>query len=181
MKRLFSDKREAFYGFARMMHLPRLPRGELINYIRKTFKKHGVDTSIGASKCITKKTECHPYYTQYLCQIIYYALGKKREVTKDDVEIGYEESINLHRTYFDSLWERLMHESLLQLNICRHIASGDERSLYKAFDERRQNIYGAIASLTRKGILTSNEGGYAFTDPLFKDYILIREKESSLK
>ncbi|MEA3458289.1 MAG: hypothetical protein U9R21_06375, partial [Candidatus Thermoplasmatota archaeon] len=123
--------------------------------------------------CITSKTDCHPYYTQFVCQLIYYRVkGESGIVTKNDVAMNYEKAVDLHRAYFDDLWQRLAHASLLQLNICRYLASGGRNSLYSVFDERRQNIYHAINSLIDKGIIAKDSNmHYLLVDPLLKDYI----------
>jgi len=175
MKKLFYDKGSAFFGFSRVIYLPKLPENPLQNYIQKMFKKNDVNISNEEASYITSKTDCHPYYTQYLCQIIYLTLkDKRKEINKQYIDACYKEVISLQKPYLDSLWERLMHESILQLNICQHLATGDPRSPYSFFDIRRQNVYRSLSGLVAKGILTLKGKKYSFTDPLFKDYLRMR-------
>ncbi len=175
MKRLFSDKREAFYGFSRIVYLPKIDESDFIDYIIKTYEREGIKISLPAAKKITEKTDCHPYYTQYVCQIMFLQVkGEKKEIGLEDVEESYKKAIEMHLPYFDDLWQRLMHASLLQLNICRHLAK-DGTSPYKVFDDKRQNIYRALGSLKDKGIIRGDKSVYSFVEPLFRDYILLRE------
>ena len=173
MNRLFSDKKSAFYGFSRVLSLPKISEKAFNAYIARTFRKQNIEISKDVAGCITSKTDCHPYYTQFVCQLIYYRVkGESDIVTKDDVAMSYEKAVDLHRAYFDDLWQRLAHASSLQLNICRYLASGGRNSLYSVFDERRQNIYHAINSLIDKGIIAKGSNThYLLIDPLFKDYI----------
>lgn len=174
MNRLFSDKSETFYGFSRIIYLPKIPKSDFIGYIIKTFEMQGIKISFSVAKKIVEKTDCHPYYTQYVCQIIFYEVkGEKKQITIKDIEECYKKAIDMHRTYFDDIWGRLMHTSLLQLNICRHLAV-DTTSPYKVFDDKRQNIYRALSSLKDKGIIRQDKSVYSFIDPLFRDYIILR-------
>jgi len=173
MNRLFTDKKSAFYGFSRVLSVPKISEKAFNTYIVQTFNDQNIEISKDATGHITSKTDCHPYYTQFVCQLVYYKVkGEKDVITINDVTISYEKAIDLHRAYFDDLWQRLAHASSLQLSICRYLASGGKDSLYSVFDERRQNIYRAINSLIDKGIIIKDSNTqYFLTDPLFKDYI----------
>lgn len=172
MNRLFSDKKSAFYGFSRVLTLPKISEKEFKTYIIQTFKKQNIEIPENIARYITSKTDCHPYYTQFVCQQIYYRVkGESDVVTEDDVHASYEKAIDLHRAYFDALWQRIAHASSLQLNICRYLASGGKESLYSVFDERRQNVYHAINSLIDKGIIVKEESRYLLIEPLFRDYV----------
>lgn len=173
MNRLFSDKKSAFYGFSRVLSLPKISEKAFNAYITQTFKEQNIEISKKVTGYVTSKTDCHPYYTQFVCQLLYYRVkGEKDSVTMDDVAMSYEKAVGLHRAYFDDLWQRLAHASSLQLDICRYLASGGRASLYSVFDERRQNIYHAVNSLIDKGIIIKdNTMHYLLVDPLFKEYI----------
>ena len=173
MNRLFTDKKSAFYGFSRVLSLPKISEEAFNTYILQTFKDQNIKISRDITGYITSKTDCHPYYTQFVCQLVYYRVkGEKDVITTDDVTVSYDKAIDLHKAYFDDLWQRLAHASTLQLSICKHLASGRRNSLYSAFDDQRQNIYHAINSLINKGIIIKDSNAqYFLADPLFKDYI----------
>lgn len=176
MTRLFSEKKSAFYGFGRVLPLPKIAQKDFSAYIIKTFKENLIDVSDDVAAYITQITDCHPYYTQFVCQILYYGVqGKTDRVTQKDVKAFYEKAIDLQRPYLDGLWQSLAHTSLLQLNICRYLASGGSDSLYSVFDERRQNIYHAVHSLLDKGVIVKDIAGhFTLVDPLFREYITKR-------
>lgn len=175
MNHLFCDKKSAFYGFSRVLSLPRISERAFEEYIIQTFNKQKIKISKETARCITGKTDCHPYYTQFVCQQIYFRLkGESDVVTVDDVNGSYKKAVDLHRAYFDDIWQRITHASSLQLSICRYLASNGKDSLYSVFDERRQNVYHAINSLIDKGIIVKDDTCYVLIDPLFKDYIYNR-------
>ncbi len=180
MNRLFTDKKEAFYGFCRIIDLPKIPEDSFATYIINSYKRRDITISKETVKNIVMKTECHPYYTQYVCHVIYFAVkGEKNKICMEDVELGYKSAMELHRAYFDNLWHRIMQESMLQLKLLIYLAANYEKSPYTVFDDRRQNIYAALTSLMTKGMILKENNRYRILDPLFKNYIVQQEKGES--
>lgn len=61
LQTLFADRRQAFYRFATMLHLPPIPHAEWVSYITKKFA--GVDMTItdDAIRLLLDKTGGHPF------------------------------------------------------------------------------------------------------------------------
>lgn len=175
MNEIFLDKRGAFYGFCQVMELAPIPKQAFKDYISKTFERAGVDIELETIDDVLERTACHPYYTQYLCQVIYLNVKERGKVEKGDVEGCFEQMMHLQQTYLEGIWASLKHDSVLQLRICLHLSSRPRASVYSEFDDTRQNVYASLQSLLRKGHIRREEGGYELTDPLFREYLKRKE------
>ena len=171
MNDIFVEKKGPFYGFCHVIELGPVPEKAFKKYIHGTFKKVKVKISDSALDKILSLTSCHPYYTQYLCQVLYLNKRNMKKVTEDDINECFEQMIDLQQTYLDSIWVSLKHESVLQLKICLFLSKHPDKSVYSEFDDNRQNIYSALRSLINKGIVRRKEKRYELVDPLFKKYL----------
>jgi len=170
---LFGNRKEAFYGFADAIDLPPIPKDAFSNYIKRTFNSVKIECSSSIISQILELTEGHPYYTQLLCQLLYYRVrGVRDEIEAKDVREAFEEALLSQSSYLDDLWYNLSRSSPVQLAICRLLASDMEASPYVSLSDTKQNIYYALSSLVKKGILRKDGERYSFTDPFFREYIL---------
>jgi AAA+ ATPase superfamily predicted ATPase len=175
MNEIFLDKRGAFYGFCQVMELAPIPKQAFKDYISKTFERAGVYIELETIDDVLERTACHPYYTQYLCQVIYLNVKERGKVEEGDVEGCFEQMMHLQQTYLEGIWASLKHDSVLQLRICLHLSSRPRASVYSEFDDTRQNVYASLQSLLRKGHIRREEGGYELADPLFREYLKRKE------
>jgi hypothetical protein len=170
MENLFTKRSEAFYGFGKMISIGPIQKDAFVPYIVDTYKDLGIRISPDIAGKIVELAGGHPYYVNYLCQTIYLLVkGERREITEDDIKKGYEISVMNEITYFEKIWFDLR-RAPLQARVVRHLARSD-LSPYKAFDESRQNVHGALTSLRHKGIIAELNGKYEFVSPLFKTYL----------
>ncbi len=170
MENLFTKRSEAFYGFGRIISIGPIQKDAFVPYIVDTYKDVGIRISPDIAGKIVELAGGHPHYVNYLCQTIYLLVkGERREITDGDIKKGYEISVMNETTYFEKTWFDLR-RAPLQAQIVRHLARSD-LSPYKAFDESRQNVYGALTSLRHKGIIVGLNGKYEFVNPLFKTYL----------
>ncbi len=175
MNEIFVDKKGAFYGFCRVLELDPIPLPAFREYILDTFERAGIKIPAETVNDILGRTACHPYYTQFLCQVLYLYVKGKRKVEKKDLEECFAQMMRLQQTYLDSIWTSLKHDSVLQLEICLFLSSHTVKSVYSEFDEARQNIHASLQSLLRKGVLRRAGKGYELVDPLFKEYLKRKE------
>lgn len=170
MENLFTKRSEAFYGFGHIITLGPIGKEEFVPYIVQTYRDLGVRASPEIAGRIVELAGGHPYYVNYLCQTIYLLVrGARDEIGEDDVRRGYETSVTNETTYFEKIWFDLR-RAPLQARIAKHLARSGE-SPYRAFDESRQNIHGALTSLRHKGIIAELNGRYEFVNPLFRSYL----------
>ncbi len=171
MNEMFIDKKGAFYGFCRVIELDTVPISPFKDYIDETFNGVGIDIPSEEIDEILEKTNGHPYYTQYLCQVLYLDVKDGKTVKHGDVDRAFEQVLEQQRTYLDDIWGSIKSDSILQLKICLFLSSSEHGSVYSYFDDAKQNIYAALQSLSRKGFVRKTEEGYKLVDPLLKEYL----------
>ena len=170
MENLFTKRSEPFYGFGKIITVGPVRKDAFVPYIIQTYGDLGIRISTNLAGRIVELAGGHPYYVNYLCQTIYLLVkGEKKEIVEKDIEMGYEVSVTNETTYFEKIWFDLR-RAPLQARIVKHLARSDE-SPYRAFDESRQNVYGALTSIRHKGIIAEQNGKYEFVNPLFKTYL----------
>lgn len=175
MKNLFTNPKEAFYKFGRIIYLDVIEEKVFKNHIKKTYHKCNFDCPDAIIDGLLKISECHPYYTQLICQQIYYSLlEKKRKIDEKDLSEGVFGAVLAERSGFDALWSNLS-ERKHDILLIKHIALTGE-SPYQLKDIERQRIYQALQSLEFRGIIKRlGKGNYAIKDPLFNQYIKFRK------
>lgn len=171
MDSLFRDRKEAFYGFATPVELPSISRQAFSRYIKRTFTSENIESSSAVISRILDLTEGHPYYTQLLCQVLYYRVRDRKEIKIEQVNDAFEEALLMQQSYLEGLWSSLSRTAPLQLLICRLMASKEGASPYVELNDTKQNIYYGMRSLLRKGILRKDDGSYELVDPLLSEYL----------
>lgn len=176
MEELFAKKRSAFFRFGRIFHLSFLSVEAFTRHIKRSFDQVGIGIEGPAIEGILSRTMCHPYYTQLVCQICYLTVkGIKTEVSPADVQESYRKAVLFEKSYFEEMEISLM-ENKYQLLLLRQLIS-DEGSAYRLGGINKQYIYKLIVALQRRGVIKRVEKGrYAFVDPLFKEYLKLREE-----
>lgn len=171
MKEIFAEKKSAFYKFGRIINLDEISQEEFAEYISRKFKEENILLSPEIIKQLLKKTRCHPYYTQLLCQHIYYLVkGEKTIVNQDDLLTGYENAISSESTYLEKMWEEMSYAPA-QLSLLMKIAKGCKK-LYSLENENGINVTRSIKSLLRKGIIRKKAKSYIIIDPFFQEYLI---------
>lgn len=174
MKQIFAAEKSAFYKFGRIIELKEISSEDFMEYISRKFKEENIHVPTSVIKHLLEKTRCHPYYTQLLCQYIYYLIkGEKTVVDDDDFLIAYENAFNSEITYLEKMWEE-MSSTLAQLSLLIKIAKGN-RKLYslKNGNDTNINVSRSINSLLRKGIICKKDkNNYMIIDPFFEEYLI---------
>lgn len=172
MNDIFTDKKAAFYKFARILTLDSIDRRAFEEYITSKFKSVGITIPSDSLDFILEKTACHPYYTLKVCQTLYL-------VNKDDKKVidlkKTEESFYLsflsERSYLDEVWAKIKSKKYLA-DVIRAVS--DEKSPYEALKGRidRQYIYNALSTLEDMGLVRKlARGDYRLIDPFLSVYL----------
>lgn len=170
MKNIFAAKKSPFFRFAMSFEIGNLPESDTSKYIKREFTSLGFVISNETIKEITELTDCHPYYTQLLCQKIYIDVkGEKKLIGSVDVKNALESALLAERQYFEEMWERLREKKNHAL-IAKKIAEGI--SPYEILSMDRQLIYHHLRSLEKMGIIKKiKKGYYKIIDPFFRGFI----------
>ncbi len=180
MKKLFTSKAEAFYGFGKLLALDPLPEKELVDYLTRTFKKGGFKVSREVCSLIAERTDHHPHFTKILSQsILDLALRNKiKTIDNNLVDDGFELALLRIKGELDSEWN-ILSKATLQKKILKFLAH-EKGKLYAKdsfSDADRSQLYFALSELERKGIIRKEKKGkYTFINPFFPEYILLLEE-----
>ena len=170
MWKLFTDSKQAFFRFAKIVELGPIPYQPVLDYITDKFFQIGVKIEPLIAQEILSRTKGHPYYTQLLCQNIYLSL-KANEVKGEDISSAFEEIIISEKSYFEELWENLKSRRYF-LEVIRFLAEGNCNP-YRIPKMQRQQVYYVVSKLEEGGFIRKVEQGkYAVKDPVFKEFIV---------
>ncbi len=174
MKQIFAAEKSAFYKFGRIIELKEILSEDFMEYISRKFKEENIHIPTTVIKYLLEKTRGHPYYTQLLCQYVYYLIkGEKTVVDDDDFLIAYENAFNSEITYLEKIWEE-MSSTPAQLSLLMKIAKGNCK-LYslKNGNGTNINVFRSINSLLKKGIISKKDKNrYIVIDPFFEEYLI---------
>jgi AAA+ ATPase superfamily predicted ATPase len=100
---MFNARKRPFFQSALNYQLKPLPAAEIIEFIVKQFKQNGKIILEEHAALIAQLVECHPYYMQKFCFLLYSQVDKK--VSEKDV-------FNAYNLLFEN--EKFVFESILQ-------------------------------------------------------------------
>lgn len=171
---LFSNPNRPFYRSGKIFPLGRMPADELRGFIGERFTRVGVSLEDGVPERIIEVTECHPYYTQYLCHILY-DITEKPRIGVQDIPRAVEFLLRREATAYMNTWDLLSQRQRQALVILADSAPGENPLRAEAL--RRFNIsqpavmVRALKSLIHKDLVDKEEGRYEIVDLFFKRWI----------
>jgi len=178
---LFSNPNRPFYRSGKIFPLGRLSYDDLYAFIQLRFSASGVSIDHPALEVILFATECHPYYTQYLCHVLYDTM-QTPQVTADDVPLAMELLLKRESTAYMNTWDLLtqrQRQALIALSL-----TGSEESPFRTEILRRFNIsqpavmIRALKSLMEKDLVDKEGGRYEIIDLFFERWIKTYISES---
>jgi hypothetical protein len=167
MRNIFTSKKSPFFKIGRIEFLNTILKEEYFPYIKKKYKSRNIKINDKELNKIFKITGGHPYYTQLLCQNIYYELENKKTVTDKTVGIAFENSINYELPFLEKQWEELL-IAKNQLLVIEKILKG--YSPY-SLEKKGKNTYLLLKTLENKGIIKNDNQKIIFIDPFFEFYL----------
>ncbi|MGB9613268.1 MAG: AAA family ATPase [Candidatus Margulisiibacteriota bacterium] len=174
MTKIFTNRREAFYKFARLTGLGYLPEEATAKYVRESFRKLKFRLEPQVVEKILKYSHCHPYYVQLLCQNAFFRGLEAQSIRIPDVEAAYRDSLVSEKAYFEELWQNL-HSKKNFLDVLEMVCQ--EKNPYQLKRLDKQAIYYVLSQLENAGVIKKlEEARYRVVDPLFSDYIKMRDE-----
>jgi len=171
---LFSNPNRPFYRSGKIFPLEKIASGHLQKFVKKRFNGAGVDIDEKTLGLIVETTECHPYYTQYLCHVLY-DIMEKRRIRTDDVPKAIDLLLGRESTAYMNTWDLLTHRQRQVLVALSETGPGD--SPFRPEMLRRFNIsqpavmIRAVKSLMDKDLVDRENGQYGIIDLFFKRWI----------
>ena len=178
---MFNNPNKPFYKSAKPFPLAKINEGELIEFIQNKFKcTKKLLPAILADK-IVSICECHPYYLQYLCHIIW-----EKEIDRDTVkENTVSESLDLllsrESPTYEATWN-LLTTKQKQVLLALAKAASDEKLFSADFLEKHNlgsasSLQRTLRSLIEKDLIDKEGESYTVIDVFFKKWLIILEKQ----
>lgn len=173
---MFSQRRRPFFQSAINFELGKLPRSELIAFIKQRFDAAGKHCSAEMAALIAGSVEDHPYYCQKLGFFCFELCSKA--VTQKDVQNGLKELIQGERPVFEAILQGLAPR---QIALLRAIAREPSSSIMSMAYTKKHDLksIGGIQSAVKKleeldhieREAAGKEGRWIVVDPLLARWL----------
>lgn len=177
---MFNNPSRPFYKSAKPLPLTKIDEDELTEFIQNKFKSTKKNLPKILAKKIVAACECHPYYLQYLCHIIW-----ERIMDKEDVKAKhFSESLNLlllrESPTYEATWNLLtMKQKQVLLALAK--AAPDEKLFSSTFLEEHNlgsasSLQRTLRSLIDKDLVDREKEFYTIIDVFFKKWLINLER-----
>jgi len=170
LKSIFLKPRGIFYNFGYTLHLGKIEKAEFSRFIAGWFRKSGIEIKGEEIEEVLDITECHPFFTQYLCHFIFEkrVAGKKKAGVKEVLN----DILEMNSVFYDETYRSLP----LTQRKALHLLSYGKKEVYSAELLKKfgipssQALQKALKSLIKKEIVDKN-GNYYILDIFFKHWL----------
>jgi hypothetical protein len=174
MDEIFNRKDRAFYKSGKHFLLQKIDRKEWRTFIKSKFEKDEFKINNELIDSIIDETENHPYYVQFLCNVLWESGLHNKNIDGSLLEKGIDTLLSRESSAYYNLWDSL---TIRQKQIISAIAykNGDKifsREFLVQNNISASTIQKAIVKLYEMGIIEKENGGYIFSDIFFKKWIL---------
>ena len=171
---LFSNPNRPFYRSGKIFPLGKIASGHLQGFIKKRFSEAGVGIDEKILELIVETTDCHTYYTQYLCHVLY-DIMEKRQIKTDDVPKAIDLLLSRESTAYMNTWDLLTHrqrQALMALSETTPAESPFRQEMLRRFNISQPAVMiRALKSLVDKDLVDKDNGRYEIIDLFFKRWI----------
>ncbi|OGC06079.1 hypothetical protein A2230_02615 [candidate division WOR-1 bacterium RIFOXYA2_FULL_36_21] len=174
MQGMFKDKNRPLYNCGRHFPLLKISSQDFASFIKENFFKTGIKIKEEEIEKILSITECHPYYTQLFCHILWDNCHEQRNANLKDVDSTLEQLIMEEESSFSAIWEDL---SSVQRTLVKALAYDEILSLFSQVFLQKYALKSvsalqkAIKTLEKKEIIERANGHYTLSDLFFKKWI----------
>ena len=165
---MFLKPRGIFYNFGYSMHLGKIAPIEFKKFIFFWFKKNGLEISEKDVDEALEASECHPFFTQYLCHFLF----EKTIVEKTSVQETIDSILDTNSVFYEETYRSLpasQQKALLLISYGKKQIYSAEL-LAKFGISSSQTLQKALKALTKKELIDKN-GDYRILDVFFKHWL----------
>ncbi len=174
MRNIFNNPNRPFYKSGKHFPLGKIDSNELGSFAAKKFETTGINIAEHELKEVIEVTECHPYYFQMLCHVLW-------EITRDvkAVKLGHiEEAVGIlisrESSAFMAIWESL---TAKQKNLLMALMQEDHPEIYsRLFLDKHglgvpSSLQKATKNLISMELIQQANGSYEIVDLFFKRWL----------
>ena len=176
IEKLFEDANRPFYKSGRLFPLGKISRDDFAVFIREKFSVSRINLSTEIIAQLLNISECHPFYTQMLCSVIWDRYSGKRSITGKDILRATEELVAREAEIYFNIWDGLVAKQKLFLEALT-LGDGNDNIFSQEFYRKYElgtpsNVQKMVKSLIKKGLIERENGRLIISDIFFKQWIL---------
>ena len=174
MRDIFNNPNRPFYKSGRYFPLQKISGNELGKFSKQKFSAGGISIGENEMKSIIVATECHPYYFQMLCNILWETCQEHGPITQDHINEAINILIARESSIYIAIWEALTGK---QKNLLVALAGEEypevfgKKFLAKYMLGTSSSIQKAMKNLLEKELIRQENGSYVVVDLFFKKWI----------
>ena len=174
MRDIFNNPNRPFYKSGKHFPLGRIDREELSLFAKRKFSEQDIVVGNNELNSILNNTECHPYYFQMLCNVLWETCRDSRVITEADIGKALDILISRESSVYIAMWEEL---TLKQKNLMVALAKEESPEVFgKKFLETyglgsSSSIQKALMKLLKKELIQQGNGSYSVYDLFLRKWI----------
>lgn len=175
MHKLFNNANRPFYKSGRIFPLKKIGAADFADFIKHKFKGCKILLSNELADKILSLTECHPYYTQMFCSVLWDRNIGKKKITEKAVSEALLEVISRESSNYANLWDGLSQKrKLLLIAIAKSGGAGiySQEFITEFKLGTPSTIQKGLKALLNKELLEKENGNILFSDIFFKQWVL---------
>ncbi|MFH1993979.1 MAG: ATP-binding protein [Pseudomonadota bacterium] len=174
MRDMFNNPNRPFYKSGKHFPLDKIDQEELSLFAKKKFSDQDIVIGYNELNSILNNTECHPYYFQMLCHVLWELCMDSRMITEADIGKALDILISRESSTYIAMWEEL---TIKQKNLMVALAKEESPEV---FSKKFLDTYGlgpsssiqkALKKLLKKELIQQKNGSYIIYDLFFKKWI----------
>jgi len=174
MRDIFNNSNRPFYKSGKHFPLGKIDSIELVKFATKKFETTGIIITDDELADIIAVTECHPYYFQMLCHVLWEITLDEKAVKPSHIEEAVEILILRESSAYIAIWESL---TAKQKNFLVALIQEYNPEIYSSrFLEKHglgapSSLQKATKKLISMELIQQANGSYEIIDLFFKKWI----------
>jgi len=174
MRDIFNNPNRPFYKSGKHFPLYKIKPEELGTFSKEKYLSGGIEVAENEMNEILNVSECHPYYFQMLCHVLWEICRDIRVITQQHIEEAADILTSRESSAYIALLEGL---TIKQKNLMCALAREEYPEVFsKKFLEKyslgaSSSIQKALKKLQGQDLIQQDKGSYIIPDPFLKRWI----------
>lgn len=174
MRDIFNNPNRPFYRSGKHFPLQKISSEELFKFAGKKFSTGGIPFTKREMDDILDVSECHPYYFQMLCHVLWEICHDIKAIEQHDIEEAIRILISRESSSYIAIWEGLTGKQkklMAALSKEDHPEVFSKNFLGKYGLGASSSIQKALKRLLEKDLVRQENNSYVILDLFFKKWI----------
>ena len=174
MREIFNNPNRPFYKSGKHFPLQKIDPTELRKFAEDRFSSGGISAGKGEMEEVLNTTECHPYYFQMLCNVLWEICQDSGVILHHDIQESLDTLISRESSTYVAVWEGLTEK---QRSLMVALASEKYPAVFSAGFLGRyslgssSSIQKALKRLMERDQVRQENGSYVIVDIFLKKWI----------